>query len=554
MLTLVGTDGEHYYTFELEPGSYQIGRRPECDIYIPNKTVSRKHAEIEISEDGDAGYIQDLGSHNGTTVNNMKVNARTPVKAGDQVTFGSTEFRLSANGDVPDSLSTRTRVSAAELSDVDPAKSVFLDINEALKPLPSKVTERPELFPILSEMAKMLVLSEDKQVMLEKALAQVNRIIPAERLAVLFTSEETDEVYTAATLLPSDKDMGSFTLSRTIIQQILTEKSAILVGDATMDPRFAGQHSIVMSELKSAMAVPLFDEGRVLGVLYVDTTNPLHQYNDDYLRLLAMFGNIIASRLLNYELLEQREERQILEAELRRAAGIQANLLNVDKPSISKVTCAASIESSRSVGGDLYDFALLPDGKLLFLVADVSGKGMGAALLMSNILASFRVLYDQKPFDLLTVIEKVSLQLFNHSDPGDFATLFAGVIDDSQCEITYVNAGHNPPLLVRKDGSVEMLEASGTMIGAFAMNTWSEATATLKDGDLLFVFSDGVPEAEGPEGQYGDDRTEQIIVKVRDKDPEEITRLIREDIDEFIQGATQSDDITMLVVKRDSSC
>lgn len=554
MLTLVGTDGEHYYTFELKPGKYVIGRRPDCDISIPNKTVSRQHAELEIDSSGDAGFLQDLGSHNGTTVNNLRVHDRIRIKAGDQVAFGSTEFRLSANGDAPPSVSTHTRVSLAQLSDIEPEKSVFLDINEALKPLPAKVTEQRELFPVLSEMAKMLVLSEDKEVMLERALALVNRTIPADRLAVLFTNEETEEIYTAATLLPGGKEMGSFTLSRTIITQILTEKSAILVGDATVDPRFAGQQSIVMSAMKSAMAVPLFDEGRVLGVLYVDTTNPLHQYNDDYLRLLAMFGNIIASRLLNYELLGEREERKVLDAELHRAAGIQTKLLDVKRPSIPGFVFAASLESSRSVGGDLYDFTLLADGRLLFLVADVSGKGMGAALLMSNILASFRVLYDQKPFELLSVVEKVSLQLFGHSDPGDFATLFVGVIDPATSKMTYVNAGHNPPMLVRKDGKVELLQASGTMIGAFNINTWSEAAAQFSDGDLLFVFSDGVPEAEGPDGQFGDARTEKAIVAARHKAPREITQAIREEMDAFVQGSPQSDDITMLVVKKDSSC
>ena len=521
---------------------------------IPNKTVSRKHAEIEIDESGEAGYLSDLGSHNGTTLNNMRVYERTRIKVGDQIAFGSTEFRLSANGDAPPSISTHTRVALADLSDIEPEKSVFLDMNEALKPLPTKVTEQRELFPVLSEMAKMLVLAEDKEAMLERALALTNRIIPADRLAVLFTNEETEEIYTAATLLPGGKEMGSFTLSRTIVTQILTEKSAILVGDATEDPRFAGQESIVMSAMKSAMAVPLFDEGRVLGVLYVDTTNPLHRYNDEYLRLLAMFGNIIASRLLNYELLGEREERKILDAELNRAAGIQTKLLDVKRPSIPGFSFAAYLESSRSVGGDLYDFTLLADGRLLFLVADVSGKGMGAALLMSNILASFRVLYDQEPFDLLGVVGKVSSQLFGHSDPGDFATLFIGVIDPASSELTYVNAGHNPPLLVRKDGSVELLEASGTMIGAFDMNTWSEAKGHFDEGDLLFVFSDGVPEAEGPDGQFGDDRTESSVVAVRDKSPKEVMRAIREDMAAFIQGAAQSDDITMLVVKRDSSC
>lgn len=548
MLSLIGTDGEHYYTFKLDPGRYLVGRKSDCDICIPNSTVSRRHAEVEVDASGRNVFLTDLGSHNGTAVNHVRVTARTEVRSGDQIGFGSTEFRLS-DGEQPAAAATRT--NRPQLSDFDPEKSVFLDINEALKPLPARASDNPELFPTLSEMARMLVLSDPREVMLERALTLVSRVVPADRLAILFTSEETEEVYTAATLLPGGKDLGSFTLSRTIIQQILEEKSAILIGDPSDDPRYAAQQSILLSELKSAMATPLFDEGRVLGVLYVDTTNPLHRYNNDYLRLLAMFGNIIASRLLNYELLEEREEKQILDAELSRAAGIQRRLLRVDKPELPGFALHATVESSRSVGGDMYDFAILPDGRLLFLVADVSGKGMGAALLMANILASFRILYNQKSFDLLKTVEQVSLQLFTFSDPGDFATLFAGVLDAQDGRMTYINAGHNPPMLVRRDGSVDLLDASGTMIGAFDMNTWQEARTSFETGDVLFVFSDGVTEAEGPDGQFGEERTERSLTAARQGTPAEITTAIRRDMEEFIKGAPQSDDVTMLVVKRD---
>ncbi|MDX9856645.1 MAG: SpoIIE family protein phosphatase [candidate division Zixibacteria bacterium] len=548
MLSLIGTDGEHYYTFKLSPGRFLVGRKSDCDICVPNGTVSRRHAEVEVDAAGKQVFVTDLGSHNGTTVNQVRVSARTELKSGDQIAFGSTEFRLS-DSDQPSA--DHTRSHRAQLSDFDPEKSVFLDINEALKPLPQKASDNPELFPTLSEMARMLVLSEPREVMLERALGLVGRVVPADRLAILFTSEETGDVYTAATLLPGGKDLGSFTLSRTIIQQILDEKSAILVGDPTVDPRYAAQQSIILSELKSAMAAPLFDEGRVLGVLYVDTTNPMHRYNNDYLRLLAMFGNIIASRLLNYELLEEREEKQVMDAELNRAAGIQRRLLRVDKPELPGFSLHATVESSRSVGGDMYDFALLPDGRLLFLVADVSGKGMGAALLMANILASFRILYEQKPFDLLRTVEQVSYQLYKFSDPGDFATLFIGILDAETGAMTYINAGHNPPMLVRSDGTLELLEASGTMIGAFNFNTWQEAQATFRRGDVLFVFSDGVTEAEGPEGQYGEERTSRTLTGARHGTPAEITGELRRDIEQFIQGAAQSDDVTMLVVKKE---
>lgn len=551
MLTLVGTDGERYYTFDLTPGKHILGRKPECDITIPNKTVSRRHAEIEVGQNGESVFVTDLGSHNGTMHNNMRVTNRTEVKTGDQLTFGSTEFRITPAGEIS---STPTR-SKTYLSDADPEKSVFISMNEALKPLPSRATERPELFPTLSEMAKMLVLSDPKEVMLEKALGLVSRVVPADRLAVLFTSEDSDEIYTAATLLPTGKDPGKFTLSRTIIDRLLDEKDAILIGDVAEDPRLKAQQSIIMSELRSAMAVPMFDEGKVLGILYVDSTNPMHRYTDEYLRILAMFGNIIASRLLNYELIEEREERQVIDAEMRRAAGIQAALLNTDPPTIQGFAVNASLESSRSVGGDLYDVVQLPGGHLLFLVADVSGKGMGAALLMSNILASFRIMYEQEPFTLLETVEKVSAQLFNYSAPGDFATLFAGVIAPEGDTLTYVNAGHNPPMLVRCDGSVETLPASGTMIGAFDMNTWSESSVQLKGGEVLFVFSDGVTEAEDPDGnQYGEERAQKTLVEASAGTPEEITRALRSDIAEFVKGAPQSDDVTILIVKKEGTC
>ena len=134
----------------------------------------------------------------------------------------------------------------------------------------------------------------------------VSKVIPAERIAVL-SHTDTGEVVTSAVHLTSGKDPGSFNLSSTIINEILKERNSILINPQE-DDRFAGQESIIISEIKSAMAVPLFDDDKVLGILYVDTTNPLHIYNNDYLRLLATFGNLVASRLLNYELILQHIE------------------------------------------------------------------------------------------------------------------------------------------------------------------------------------------------------------------------------------------------------
>ncbi|HUV31373.1 MAG TPA: SpoIIE family protein phosphatase [Acidobacteriota bacterium] len=549
MLKLIGTDGEKYYAWDLSPGRYRIGRTSECDLSIPHATVSRSHAELYVLPDGRQCFVTDLGSHNGTLVNGVRLSERTAAKAGDSIVFGRAELRLTSD---QEETVRSSHPTGTVLSDLDPKKSVYLSINEALKPLPSKVTDLPGLLPTLSEMARLLLPHEPREVMLQKSLELVSRVIPAERLAVLFTSEDDREIYAAATLLPGGKDPGTFTLSRTIVNDILTEKSAVVISDPQTDPRYALQQSIVASSVRSAMAAPLFDEGKVLGILYADTTNPMHRYDDDYLRLLATFGNIIASRLLSHTLLQEREEKRVIEAELRRASQIQQRLLVSGCPRLPGYSVYAFQEQCRMVGGDLYEMATLPDGRFLFLVGDVSGKGMGAALLMSNILASFRILYGEEDFDLHQAMLRVSRQLYVYSDSDDFATMFAGLLDPAANRLTYINAGHNPPLIVGRDGLRRQLEACGIMIGAFDFDDWQPAVVDVSPGDVLLVYTDGVTEAERGETQYGEERMTTVLVKAAESSPKDIARMLIEDIRDFAQNTPQSDDITMLLLKRDT--
>ncbi len=549
MLKLVGTDGTRLYSWPLEPGTHSVGRSSSDSAFaVSDRTVSRKHANIEVSASGQGCYVTDLGSRNGTFVNGERLTARTAICDGDHIAFGDVEFKVT--GEQADR-TVISRPDTVPLSERDPEKSVYLSINEALSPLPAKVTDLPDVLPTLFDMAKILVLPEPKEAMLERALKLVSRVIPSERLAVLTTDPDREgEVVTAACLRPVDKDPGSFTLSKTIVDEILTEKSSIVISDPQDDPRFAQQESIIMSQLKSAMAVPLFDGGVVLGLLYVDTTNPVHRYNDDYLRLLATFGNLIASRLLNYELLHERQEKQMFEAELKRASSIQTNLLTREIPPVDGYQLDAIQEQCRRVGGDLYDMALLPDGRLIFVVADVSGKGMGGALLMSNILASFRILYAEPDFGLTKVVGQVSRQLFKYSASEDFATLFIGLLDPAQNVIRYLNAGHNPPMLVRAGGEVELLEPSGIMIGAFDFCDWTESTIDMSPGDQMLIFTDGVTEADKQGEFYGEERLQALVTQARNMSPDKLVNCVMEDVIGFIGDSPRSDDITMLAIKR----
>ena len=547
MIKLAGTFGNQSVRWDLVPGSYVLGRSSDINLVVPDNTVSRRHAKIDVSPDGKECFLEDLGSHNGTFVNGRQVTARLQIQPGDQIMFGQTRFQL-VDDDAPGSSAPSLR--KATISETITEQSVYLPMGEALKLLPARIKDIPELLPTLFEIARSLELSETEATMLEKSLSLISKVIPADRLAVLFVSPDQSEIYTAATVLPGGRDPGQFTLSRTIVREMLNQKKAILIGDPKSDPRFAQQQSIVVSALKSAMAVPMLDQDKILGILYVDTTNPLCRYNDEYLRLLATFGNIVASRLLNYTLQREREERQLMEAELQRAAGIQKNLLVTEPTAIAGYQVHAFQLQSHLVGGDLYDVTVLPDGRMVFLVADVSGKGLGAALLMSNILAAFRILYSDPDFSLGRAIQRVNSQLVSYSAPEVFATLFIGLAAPDSGEIQYINAGHNPPLLVRPSGELSTLEPTGVLVGAFEFDGWQHATVRLASGDFILVFTDGVTEAAKGEEQFGEERLREVVLSSRSETPREIVARLMQKIGGFVGKARQSDDITMLLVRR----
>ena len=547
MIRLFSLEGNKLYDWTLKEGKYTIGRSSGCDLVINDSTVSRKHAQIEIVNEKTIN-LTDLGSHNGTTVNGYKITDTAKLRDGDILSFGRVEFKItpSAAKKIPSS-----SFSLAD-SEHDLANATLLPIKEALQPLPAKIIDNPQIFQALSEMGRMLILPGSGEEMFDKALELLQGAIPTERVAVLLSKPGGQELSLAARRLSRKGTQGSFTISRTIVRELLNQKNAILISDPQADSRFSQQKSIVGSGIRSAMAVPLFDEGKVLGILYADTTNPQHRFTEDFLRITATFGNILAAKITNHNLLKERQAKEVLEAELKVASHIQNQLLPSKLLDIEGYSLSAFQAQCKMVGGDLYDVAELKDGRILFLLADVSGKGMGAALLMSNILASFRILYGAEDFNLLDATCQVSKQLLQFSRSGDFATLFVCHLYPKTNTLRYINAGHNPPMMVRSDGKVECLQPSGIPIGAFDISNWKEETLEFGMGDFLFMFTDGVSEAANIKGEmYEEDRLKRFLLNSRKQSPEELTESVLDEINAFAGGAPQSDDITMMILRRE---
>jgi sigma-B regulation protein RsbU (phosphoserine phosphatase) len=237
--------------------------------------------------------------------------------------------------------------------------------------------------------------------------------------------------------------------------------------------------------------------------------------------------------------------------QLEQAAEIQRGLLPVQAPSVAGVDLAGYNAACHTVGGDYYDFLPYPDGRVALLVGDVAGKGMPAALLMSSLQARVQVLFDD-PENLAAHVTRLNRIITSNCPANRFITFFIGILNPQTGELTYVNAGHNPPLVAHGDGSVEKLDGTGLILGILPVATYAQKTCTLAPGDAVMLFSDGVTEAVRPDAdeEFGEDRLARSFSKIRDQDAQSIIECINQQVHDFTAGSPPADDITLVVAKR----
>jgi len=243
------------------------------------------------------------------------------------------------------------------------------------------------------------------------------------------------------------------------------------------------------------------------------------------------------------------KEKEKLEAELRIARSIQQRLLPQSSPDIPGYQVTGTSISAREVGGDYFDYLSFGPRMLGLAIADVSGKGMTAALLMANLQASLRA-FAREPSGIADVLGQLNTHLHRTTSAEMYATCFYGILDGETGMFTYANAGHNPPLLVRADGRMEFLEAGGLPLGMLEGFPYEEGRVDLAAGDLLILYTDGVTEAENAEGQQlGDERFREVAVTSRGDSAGGVQGKIQRAVQEFAGGHDQSDDLTVITLK-----
>jgi serine phosphatase RsbU (regulator of sigma subunit) len=537
-LYLSGTVGDRFCVWPLETALAGIGRSSRNVVQIADATVSKEHAEI--TRHGDRFLIRDLGSRNGTRVNGVGVVGRVALEPGDHVEIGHVALTATADDPHPP---TRLSESAGISSAFRIRADEILD-RTAARP------DAAHLLHLLAEAGRILVLLRPLGETCEEILRVVEKAVPASRLILLLRQEEGAEPVQIAARYRGGSAREPLVLSRAIIRTVLDENSSVLITDAAMDPRFRQRQSIVSQAVHSAMAVPLFDNERVLGLVYADTNALTTTYGQDELEVLTLIANMAAVKITNARLLGAEQARMRMAHELETAAGIQRSLLPATTPAPPGYRFQAFLETCTEVGGDLYDFHVRPDGTLFFLVGDVSGKGMGAALLMSSVLASARVLYDAcaGPVELAA---RLNAAIHRSTEAQHFVTAFVGHLDPATGSLRYVNAGHPRPCLLG-GGTVRALESTGVPLGILPAFPFQMASVEMKPGDLLALFSDGILEARRGEEFFDEERMVRALVEEgAEPDLEKLSRRIIARVDDFLSGAQRADDVTLLLLKRE---
>ena len=403
----------------------------------------------------------------------------------------------------------------------------------------------------LRQAASQLVVHRPLPELFELLLDLLFAAVPAQRGAILLRERQPDRLELKASRARGGASFVS--VSRAIATRVLEQGSALLLDDAMRDPAFSRSDSIIHGGVRSALCAPLWfadgERDEVVGVVYLDTSSIVRAFDEEDLGLVTAIASVAAVKIHTARLLKESLDNRRLQEEVRLAAELQAGLLPQATPALPGFSLGAASRPCHAMGGDYFDWQLGADGGLRLALADVSGKGAAAALLMAAVRALVRARWCEE--DLARAAAGISRSVFDNVPASRYATAFLGRLDPATGLLRYVNAGHPPPVLVRAGGPVEMLGSGGFPLGLVEDAVYQGGAARLGPGDTLLVFSDGVSEARNAAGrELGVESLVELVRAGRGLDAGAVAARIERAVAEFSGEAAADDDRTLVVLTR----
>jgi phosphoserine phosphatase RsbU/P len=545
VLEVVSPDGARRYV-RVTQMPFLIGRGAETGnhLQLADRRISRNCAAI-VTE-ASKYYIEDRGQRRGLFVNGEKVESRE-LQDGDAITFGLDDsyeiiYRSAANASTDSLPHLLTRIE--HITSSEPGGGGLRKLNLLLEATTLLHSQLP-LDTVLGHMLDhaVSVTDADRGLLLEVDEATGLKVRLARR--------------SGGMRLPPE----SLSPSQTAIQLALRRQSAVITEDlAQADMDLQAAQSIVAQRLRAVVVIPLYamsrantdqsminiKRGDFLGVLYLDSRRPAAFSKLDRQILDALAADA-ASILDNARLVERERERQRLEQEIGIARDIQQALLPKNFRDYPHLSVSGINFPCLAVGGDYFDVFPLGDNRTAFLLADVSGKGLGAALctnLLQGALSGMTL-----GTDPARVFNHVNRFLCDHSEIGRYATMFFGILDDKG-HLDYINAGHPSPFLIRHGVAEDVFTEGSYPVGLVPEAEYTAVSLKLEPGDTLVLFSDGVTEAMDPAEQlFGVPRLKEVLTGHMQTPLEELQKIVLESVENFAHGASQADDLTLLLVR-----
>lgn len=529
---------------------FRIGRSStDNDLcFSDDMSLSRWHLVFEREDDG--WWVRDLNTKNHTFLNRRMVEDAARLQPGDRVeagrvviVFDPATSEISRNpvvfSDVP--------VGATVMTNLEGILSQETTAGRSRKLRPESARERK--LP-LDNFAVNALLRAGRELLGHRPLKELFDLILD--LSIEAVGAERGVVMTleGGQLVVRAVRGEEFRISAAVRDRVLQDRASLLVRDTRLDEALKNKESIIGQHILTLMAVPLQTRDRVIGLVEVDSSSLAPQFTAEDLELLTILANVAAIRIEQERAAQVELEKNVMTRELEQAAQIQRRLLPERAPKLPGIDLAGHNAACRTVGGDYYDFFTYPDGRIGIVLGDVTGKGMPAALLMTSLHAAVQIIASQGGgvADMMSRLDRI---MAKNCPSNRFVSLFFCVIDPASGDTAYCNAGHNPPLLVRREGAIERLTGGGTILGIFPEEGYEEHRTRLERGDLLAIFSDGVTESRDTAGEeFGEGRLAALLAGLRGMESDEALRVTLHEVSKFTGGAHPEDDITLVVVGR----
>ena len=546
--------------FPLDRESAVLGRHPDCDIVLDSGAVSRQHARIQRADD--KFYIEDMQSRNGTYVNGRQIRERRLLNNHDRITLCDVVMIFNDDSGDEKPASGRGTVSILETTALmvdDEAAGdnstvmTRMDVSSGSSSLRLEVNPHAKLkalVEISQKLGRAVALNE----VLPKVLDSLLTIFPqADRGVMVFRDAASGKLVPKALKHRRPELVDTVRISRTIVQGVMASKEAILSADASSDKRFAASESIVDFHIRSVMCAPLItSQGDVTGVIQIDTSDQRNRFSRDDLEVLASVACQAAIAVENAELHEMAIRDQKRSRELEVAHDVLRGFLPSRSPRIQGYDFFHFYEPANELGGDYYDYIHLPGRRLAIVVADVSGKGIPASLLMARLSADVRYCLASEPSPAEAVAQ-LNRVFFAAGWEDRFVTLILAVLDPLRHELTLVDAGHPPAYLQTAGQVIQAVDEANIRLPLGVMDDaqYLQVSHVLDPGDQLVLYTDGISEAMNEKNElYGFQR---LYEQMKSPCPGAAAygQRILGDVKKFVGKRAQSDDMCLVCLGRD---